>query len=404
MTAGSSLNVGILGGSITGCAVAAELARAGCTVTVLERGDQEPADRGAGIGLPPSLLKTLVVHELVDYAIPYLEVHRFPHLVLQEREERFGHALWEQHGSIALLNWGALYGNLRRRVPQAAYHTGCKVSALRQREDGVVVEMDDGSTREFDLVVCADGYRSLGRQTLFPQVPVRYVGYVLWRGALDERQLPDATPLEGALCWPSYAGGYGPFFLVPGPDGSVTRGKRVVNWALYLRVTEVERAELLTGRNPPPYDGPLPADREARLKAWVPLVLPEYYAEIVQKSAGTHVQKVHESEVPAYCRGRICLAGDAGALARPHTGTGVLKGITDAITLGEHLTGHPPLDEALELWSQEQTAFGNELVKLGTQIGKALAAEPPAGSPPDPAAMQKLFSSIVTLPSEVFAS
>ncbi len=400
-----SLNVGILGGSITGCAVAAELSRAGCTVTVLERGEREPVDRGAGIGLPPSLLKTLVGHELVDHDIPYLEVHRFPHLMLQEREERYGHVLWEQRGHIALLNWGVLYRNLRRRVPPGAYHTRCKVSALRERDGGTVsVELGDGTTREFDLVVCADGYRSLGRQTLFPNVLVRYVGYVLWRGSLDEKQLSDAMPLEGALCWMSYAGGHGPFFLVPGPDGSVARGKRVVNWALYLRVTEVERAELLTGRNPPAYDGPLPADREARLKSWVPLVLPEYYAEIVQKSAGTYVQKVHESEVPAYCKGHVCLAGDAGALARPHTGTGVLKGITDAITLGETLTGHPPLDEALTLWSREQTAFGNELVKLGSQIGRALATELPAGSAADAAAMERMFSSIVTVPSEVFAS
>jgi 2-polyprenyl-6-methoxyphenol hydroxylase-like FAD-dependent oxidoreductase len=398
------LNVGILGGSITGCAMAAELARAGCAVTVLEAGAGQLADRGAGIGLPPSLVRKLIDHGLVDADLPYLEVHRFPHVV-HEGQERHGHPSWEQRGRVALLNWGVLHANLRRRVPDRAYETSRRVTAIREQPDGtVVVDLAHHGTREFDLLVCADGHRSLGRQTLFPQNPVRYAGYVLWRGALEESELPETTPLEGALCWPRYAGGYGPFFLVPGADGSTAPGRRLVNWGLYLRVSEVERAELVTGKAPPAYDDPLPAVREARLKSWVPLVLPEYYAEIVQKTPRTFAQKIHESEIPAYRVGHICLAGDAAALARPHTGTGVLKGITDAITLGETLTGQPPLDEALALWSDEQTAFGNALVKLGKQLGRALAAEPPQGEGTDAVARERLFSSMVTVPSEVFGA
>jgi 2-polyprenyl-6-methoxyphenol hydroxylase-like FAD-dependent oxidoreductase len=398
-------NVGILGGSITGCAVAAELARAGCGVTVLERGGEEPKDRGAGIGLPPSLVETLVEHDLIDADVPHLDVHTFRHLVRDERQERYGLVLWEQPGNIAHLNWGALYRNLRRRVPEGAYHTGCKVTGLRESDHGTVaVTLAEGRTREFDLLVCADGYGSLGRRTLFPDSPVSYARYVLWRGAVEERSLSEVKPLEGTLCWPSYVGGHGPFFLVPGLDGSIAPGRRLVNWGLYLGVYEDERAELLTGSDPAGYDGPMPAAREAKLKAWVPEVLPEYFAEIVNKSSATHVQKVHESTVPAYRKGRICLAGDAGALARPHTGTGVLKGITDAIGLADALRAHASLDDALTHWSDERTAHGNELVRLASQIGRALAAEIPGGPKADPAAKQKQFSSMVTVPSEVFVS
>jgi 2-polyprenyl-6-methoxyphenol hydroxylase-like FAD-dependent oxidoreductase len=167
-----------------------------------------------------------------------------------------------------------------------------------------------------------------------------------------------------------------------------------------MSVAELERAELLTGKDPPAYDGPLASAREARLKSWAPEVLPKLYAEIVAKSAGTGVQTVHERTVPAYRRGRVCLAGDAGALARPHTGTGVLKGIEDAIALGDALRMPGSLDDALERWSQERTARGNELVKLGGQLARALAAEVP-GAAPDVA--RQRFASIVTVPSEVFA-
>jgi len=249
------------------------------------------------------------------------------------------------------------------------------------------------------VLVCADGHGSLGRRTLFPDAAVRYAGYVLWRGSVEERELSEVTPLEGTICWPCYAGGHGPFYLVPGHDGSLAPGRRLVNWGLHLSVFEIERAELLTGRSPPTYAGPVSAVREGKLKAWVPVVIPELYAEIVTKSECTHVQLIHESTVPAYRKGRICLAGDAGALARPHTGTGVVKGISDAVALAEALRNHATLDEALTRWSEEQTTCGNELVLLASQIGKAFAAEIPAGLP-DTAA--KWFSSVVTIPSEVF--
>jgi 2-polyprenyl-6-methoxyphenol hydroxylase-like FAD-dependent oxidoreductase len=397
----TSLSVGILGGSITGCAVAVELARAGCNVVVLESRGEEPKERGAGIGLPLPLVKTLVEHDLIDPDMPHFDVHPIVHVARDEQEERYGRVLWEQQGSIALLNWGALYRNLRRRVPDGAYRTGCRAVAVRETNGRVAVELEGGRTHSFDLLVCADGHRSLGRRTVFPGTRVRYVGYVLWRGAVPEKDLSEVTPLEGALCWPCYPGGHGPFYLVPGNDGSIAPGTRLVNWGLHLSVFEVDRAELLTGTNPPAYGGPLPAEREAKLKSWVPDVLPELYAEIVTKSAGTAVQMIHESTVPAYRKGRICLAGDAGALARPHTGTGALKGIVDAITLAETLAGHPSLDDALTRWSEEQTTYGNELVRLSSQIGKALAGEIPSGGS---GAAAEWFSSIVTVPSEVFGS
>ena len=41
------------------------------------------------------------------------------------------------------------------------------------------------------------------------------------------------------------------------------------------------------------------------------------------------------------------MAGDAGAFARPHSAAGALKGMNDAIALGEALKTHKSLEEAL---------------------------------------------------------
>jgi len=62
----SGLKVGIVGGSIAGCTTAIELVRLGCDVTLYERTGEELKDRGAGIGVPPSVIDTFIRRDLVD--------------------------------------------------------------------------------------------------------------------------------------------------------------------------------------------------------------------------------------------------------------------------------------------------------------------------------------------------
>jgi len=71
------LTVGIVGGSIAGCTVAIELVRLGCNVTLFERTGEELKDRGAGIGVPPSIIDTFISRDLVDADIPYFFSHTF---------------------------------------------------------------------------------------------------------------------------------------------------------------------------------------------------------------------------------------------------------------------------------------------------------------------------------------
>ena len=52
--------IGIVGGSIGGCAAAVGLSRQGWDVEVFERSDRELVGRGAGIGTSTPLLAALV--------------------------------------------------------------------------------------------------------------------------------------------------------------------------------------------------------------------------------------------------------------------------------------------------------------------------------------------------------
>lgn len=407
---GRGLKVAIVGGSIAGCTTAIELVRLGCDVTLFERTGEELKDRGAGIGVPTSVIDTFIKRDLVDADIPYFSGHSFMRIWRTDQHQPYGYLAWDQPSNLALLNWGGLYRNLRKRVPDHVYRTGHRVTALQEQTNGRVgVALGDGSRQEFDLVVCADGYASLGRRTLFPDVAIRYAGYVLWRGFLMEHEISESQPLESGVRCLGYPGGHGIFYFVPGPDESVAFGRRLINWGMYVPVPEPELAAFLTDKEGNVREGSLspgsmPLSTERALKQKAHERIPGYYAEVVEKSPDTFAYAIYDCEVPAYRKGRICLVGDAGAFARPHSAAGALKGINDATALSEALKVHASVDEALAQWSAVQTETDNNLVRFGNQLGRALVREIPDWSKMDATSMEQWFTSIVTIQSEFFGS
>lgn len=406
---GAGPDIAVVGGSIAGCAAAIELSRIGCDVTVHERSGEQLKDRGAGIGVPRQVIETFIERDLVDADLPYFPVDSFLRICRSDTDPRHGRIAWDQPVTLAALNWGALYRNLRARVPEGCYCTHRQAVALqghdgREEDEQAAIDFADGSREQADVVVCADGYSSLGRSTLFPELAFDYAGYVLWRGALDESALDDSGPLERGIHCVGYPAGHGIFYFVPGAANSVARGERLVNWGMYLPVADSELSIFLTdasgtlhtGSLPP---GSMPPATEAALKRTASGLLPTYYADLVNRSDVTFVYAIYDCEVPAYCRGRICLAGDAGAFARPHSGAGALKGTEDAIALASALAGADDLDQALAGWSEARTVANNSLVRFGNQLGDAFVTNIPDWSTMSEAAIASWYEASVTIPS-----
>src|SRR5262249_48933720 len=138
------------------------------------------------------------------------------------------------------------------------------------------------------------------------------------------------------------------------------------------------------------------------LKRLARVILPDYYAEVVARSTGTFAHAVFDCLVPAYVDGRICLAGDAAATARPHTASGALKAINNAVALGEALRYRDSIETALAAWNGEQTKTGNAMVRLGRQLGQAFVTESADWSRMDATSMKQWFESIITVRHEVF--
>jgi 2-polyprenyl-6-methoxyphenol hydroxylase-like FAD-dependent oxidoreductase len=91
---------------------------------------------------------------------------------------------------------------------------------------------------DFDLVVCADGYRSIGRRLIDPGATLHYRGMVTWRGLLPESDLR-TDPLQGCdLLRVVYQGGHGVLYYIPGSGQGTEPGKRILVGGYYLQVPE----------------------------------------------------------------------------------------------------------------------------------------------------------------------
>jgi len=405
----SIVKVGIIGGSIAGCAAAIEFSRAGYDVTVFERSVGELKGRGAGIGTPTSMLRSLIERDLIDEDFPYFSLSEMPFTGRVSTTDRLGHTAWIMPVDLALLNWGDLYRNLRKRVPEDCYQQGKTVTAVKMLDQNTAeILLDDGSAHKFNLVIFADGYRSMGRGLLCPEAELKYRGYVLWRGVLPESELQDSDPLETAIPRLTYKGlpGHLILYFVPGNDGSIAKGERLVNWAAYIPVRDEDLPEFLVDKNgrqqtssiPP---GNMRLEEENRLKTLMRQHLPTYYADIVSASQDTFAQPIYTVNIPVYYRDRLCLMGDAGALAQPFTGSGVFKGVNNAIDLMDLLYAYAnDVGEALRDWEKDQVYLGQRLVILGEQMEQAFIWKPLDFSQADEQTTAAWWKESVTFPEE----
>lgn len=371
-----SSRVAIVGGSIAGCAVAIGLRGLGCDVTVFERSQGRLAGRGLGIGIPSRVFPTLI--ELLE---PDLRSHRLTerywHLPDGSPTGRLG---WRQQFGSVFTNWGVVWRSLRAKVPDSVYRQRVEVRGVLA--DGTVVT--DTGAEGYDLVIGADGYRSIARGIVDPASRVSYAGYVVWRGNFPVERLPDPTIAEVANLV-VFPGGHVMCYPIPGPTGV---GENF-NWALYRPMPD----RFADPTSLPP--GSLDDDLFAAFQDAV-AQLPSFWAELIGRTPRetVAVQPIYDAEVDRYVTGRLAVAGDAGCLARPHTGAGALKALQDAQSLADAYREHGDWPAALAQYDAERTKAGRTLVAIGRGLGEALVTNTPGWSGVTEPALSEWISGI----------
>ena len=324
------MRVGIIGGSIAGCATAALLHRAGHDVTVFERSESDLVSRGSGIGTPMTVWQDMMARGLIDETLP---AFRIDSLRFVTRGSGTGQQRWlgdaRGQGSVMLVNWAHLYQWLRRGVPDELYRSASAVELIDARPDGTTLHLGPGGSSDFDLVVCADGYRSIGRRLIDPGAALRYRGIVSWRGLLHESDLR-ADPLDGCdLLRVGYQGGHGVLYYIPGSGPSAGPGKRLLKWGYNLQVPEDALSSLLVDDQERQQSSSVPFGKvhpqvRAGLESRLADLLPSPLFELVRQSSESAIQAIYSVVPRSYARDRLCLVGDAGAVFSPFTSSGVL--------------------------------------------------------------------------------
>ena len=364
--------VSIVGGSIGGLTAALVLRDAGCDVQVFERSPAALTARGAGLAVLDSTLRYLTerggLHaEDICTSTTWI---RFLH--------PDGSIRHEQPHQYRLSSWNTIYRSLLALFGPARYQLGAEVTDFAQNGERVHVTLATGQQAEADLLICADGVSSAARARLQPAAQRSYSGYVAWRGTVPEAELSPATSalLGDALTYQVLPASHILLYPIPGLDGSVRRGERLINLVWYVNVPAGPPLdELMTGRDgvlrpislPPgaATSRALSALRQAALTQLAPPL-----AEVVTRAAEPFIQVIYDIEVSRMAFGRICLLGDAAFAVRPHAAAGTAKAAADGWALAEELTaagGDVPA--ALAAWERRQLALGHDLLARCRAIG-----------------------------------
>lgn len=355
-----------MGGSLGGLSAALWLRNAGCEVDVYERSRVPLEGQGAGIVLNPATLRWYVEMEGVDVA-QIGESARFLRYLGAD-----GETAAELVSPYWFSSYDTLYRGLLDSFGREHYHLAEEVLGGEQDERAAAVRLASGSVRECDLVVWADGIRSIGRQELAPRAERKYAGYVGWRGTVAHDELSDSTreALHDAITYCVLPRSHMLTYAIP------TSGAAVMNWLWYRNVesgNDLDR--LMTDANgvrrevavPP---GAVAAEHIAELRDASERLLPPPLADVLRRTAQPFLQAIFDIDVPRMAFGRMCLIGDAAVALRPHAAAGSAKAAEDGYRLGEALRdAGGDVARALRAWEPRQLELARRVLERTRDAG-----------------------------------
>ncbi len=356
------MDIAVVGGSLGGLTAGCLLSDAGHRVVVYERSPIELEERGAGIGFLPETYRYLVEHAGISLDAVAVTTEHIRYL------GRDGSVIHDDPHRYLFSSWNTVYREMLACFDRSDYRLAHELTDIEL--EPLVLGFANGEVIRPDLAVFADGVSSTARTTLLPDVRPQYAGYVAWRGVVPETRLSAATRrvLDDAITYYVYANSHILVYPIPGRDGSVVPGERLINivwYRNYLAGDDLD--DLLLDQNgtrrevsvPP---GALRPEHVAEARAVATARLPGPIAELVLAIDDPFVQVVFDLEVPRMAFGHACLLGDAAFVARPHAAAGTAKAAEDAWTLRDALAAHPDDPAAaLAAWEPGQLALGRSL-------------------------------------------
>ena len=320
----------IAGGGLGGLAAAVALHLRGWQVTLLERAPSlEPV--GAGISLWPNALRALDVLGLGSAVRAQATLSgpggiRRPDGRWLTRLD-LGAAITARFGDpLVLVHRAELVDLLVGRLPAGVVCTGTTVLGVSVGgADGRARAMTTGGELVADVVVAADGIRSVLREAVVPgHGSTSYAGYTAWR------------------------------MVVPRPGEATTGFETWGRDGLRFAVFPLSAHRLYCYATAHAPAGVRPPDEKAELVR----LFCGWHEPIPQIVAGLRAEQILHQDIeelpaplPGFARGRVVLIGDAAHAMTPELGQGGCLAIEDAVVLAAVLDDGPSIVAALQRYT-----------------------------------------------------
>lgn len=318
----STLKVVIVGGGLAGLAAALGLKSFGIRADVFEAAP-ELGEVGAAINISPQAVKALQAMGVgedvaaIANSSPGMytrNMYTGEYLEFNDRSKisaRYGAPYYTAHRAdmVDVLSGG---------LDPATIHLGHRLTAIEERGDRVGLTFANGVEVEAEMVIAADGVRSVIRQALYGDDNPSYTGQMVWRTLLDGADVPeDVLEPTGHIQWV----GKGRHILA-----YHLRGKSLVNVVVQEDTDQwVEEGWSTLGD---------PKDMRANFSDAEPRLAKLFDLVRTCSKWGLFTRPLTDN----WGRGRIQLIGDAAHAMLPNAGQGACQAFEDAYIVARWLS------------------------------------------------------------------
>lgn len=343
------MKINIIGGGIGGLSTAIALQKKGFEVNVFEAA-AELRPVGAGIIMASNAMQ---IAQKLGFAADLKQrgnvLHQFG--IGNHRGEALQttdvQAIERKYGEPSVsIHRANLQEVLAHHLAPNTLFLNKRLTSIAETDSKVTAFFEDGSSAESDILIGADGLRSVTRRLVFGEMPLRYSTHTCWRGIVKTRLAEPQNTLE---LW------------------GKTGGKRVALIQLdaeqvYFYYTEKQAAGLKIA----------PENVHSYLAKGL-AEFPKIYADIILQ---TPENQIHHDDIndlvplSTWHKGRIMLLGDAAHATTPNLGQGGCQAIEDAWYFAEILSKYADFNLAFNTFEAKRRAKVKFVVDTSWLVGK----------------------------------
>jgi salicylate hydroxylase len=341
----------IAGAGIGGLTAASFLTQAGHDVELYEQAPQLE-EIGAGIQISANAmhaLRTLGLEDAITAAgvrpAAYVfrlhdtgeEIQRF---ALSEEHERLNGAPYTQ---MHRADFHAILADKARSLKSDVIRLNKRVAGFEEDAGGVTLRFADGTSARGDLLIGADGLKSVVRKQIVGETPANYTGDAAWRITVPTERLP-AGLIEPAMTLFLGPGGHAVFYYL--------RSGKLLNFVGIVETDEVLEES---------WTVKLPWERlKADYEGWHPIV--HTVIDAADRDQCFRWSLHNRLPIDNWSTARVTLLGDSAHATLPYLAQGAVMAIEDGAILMRALAQEASIASALQLYQRNRIPRTSRIV------------------------------------------